>query len=83
MIEALDKGAEIPSPEQDLGPLHSRQEAGILQAFRSIAGSENTTYSKGTGGSFLLRMPLPIRSTSVLRSRPHWQQFSATCSTPR
>jgi len=52
MIEALDKGAEIPSPEQDLGPLHSRQEAGILQAFRSIAGSENTTYSKGTGGSF-------------------------------
>lgn len=52
MVEALDKGAEIPSPELELRPSQSRHEAGILQALRNISGSEKTEYNKGSGDSF-------------------------------
>lgn len=52
MVEALDKGAEIPSPELEPRPSESRHEAGILQALRNIGGSEKTEYSKGSGDRF-------------------------------
>lgn len=52
MVAALDKGKALPSPEIELQPTDSRQEAGILQALRNITGSEKTAYGKGAGDSF-------------------------------
>ena len=52
MVTALDKGGALPAPEIELKASSSRQEAGLLQALRNIAGSEKTAYGKGTGDSF-------------------------------
>ncbi|WP_273728238.1 FUSC family protein [Brucella gallinifaecis] len=52
MVAALDKGVAMPSPEIEPSSTDSRQEAGILQALRNIAGSEKTAYRKGAGDSF-------------------------------
>jgi len=52
MVDALNKGASLPAPETLTEAAAPRQEAGILQALRNIAGSEKTDYKKGSGDSF-------------------------------
>lgn len=52
MVTALDKGEALPAPKIELNTSSSRQEAGLLQALRNIAGSEKTAYGKGSGDSF-------------------------------
>ena len=52
MVDALDKDAPLPPPEAMPDTSAQRQEAGILQALRNIAGSEKTDYRKGSGDSF-------------------------------
>ncbi|QWK81060.1 MULTISPECIES: FUSC family protein [Brucella/Ochrobactrum group] len=67
MVEALDRGAALPSPEQEPRPSQDRYEAGILQALRNIAGSEKTEYKKGSGDSFI---------AADIFSNPIYQRFA-------
>jgi len=53
MVDALDRGIPLPSPDNREEAMSSPQEAGILQSLRNLAGYEKTEYNKGTGESFL------------------------------